>query len=94
MLNRIINTLKERPIVSIIVCVIMSEIIQFVISLFSDKSPSFHYGIAVVALLSFFIIPIFLSIKSDIKKMDSEMKDSADDGTESGDNQSTELSDK
>lgn len=94
MLNRIINTLKERPIVSIIVCVILSEIIQFAISIFSDKSPSFHYGIAVVALLSFFIIPIILSIKSDIKKMDSEMKDSAEDVRKPVDNQSTELSDK
>ena len=45
----------------------------------SRKSPSFHYGIAVIALLMFFITPVMLSRQNDKK---GEEENSADDNKE------------
>lgn len=61
MLNDLLEKLKDRPILSIILCVLLSEIIQLIVVLFSDSDPKFHYGIAVIALLALFATPVFLS---------------------------------
>lgn len=67
MISKIISTLKERPILSILICVLLSEIIQLVVFLVSKTPPSFHYGIAVIALLALFIMPVMLSRQNDKK---------------------------
>lgn len=60
MIRNLLKSLRNRPILSIILCVILSEIIQFVITLISKKPPAFHYGFAVMALLALFVIPFVL----------------------------------
>lgn len=74
MLHNLLLKLKERPILSILLCVACSEIIQLIITLISKKPPSFHYGIAVVALLALFVTPILLSIQN--KRRSSQVEDS------------------
>ena len=63
MLHTLLEKLKDRPILSILLCVVLSEIIQLIISLVSKKPPAFHYGIAVMALLALFVTPVILSIQ-------------------------------
>ena len=63
MLNNLLEKLKDRPILSIIICVLLSEIIQLIVVLLSDSDPAFHYGIAVIALLVLFATPVLLSAK-------------------------------
>lgn len=60
MFKGLIKTLKERPIVSIILCVALSEIIQFVFSMIFDITPAVYYGITVIAMLTLFVIPVIL----------------------------------
>ena len=62
MIQNILKLLRDRPILGIILCVILSEIIQLVITLVSKKPPAFHYGIAVMALLALFVIPVVLYV--------------------------------
>lgn len=63
MKRKVLRTLKDRPILSIIICVALSEVIQLVITLVSDKPPAFHYGIAVMALLALFVTPVILQVQ-------------------------------
>ncbi len=62
MLQKILRELRDRPILSIILCVVLSEIIQLIITVSSKRHPSYHYGIAVMALLVLFVIPVVLHI--------------------------------
>ena len=62
MLQKILRELRDRPILSIILCVVLSEIIQLVITVISKRHPSYHYGIAVMALLVLFVMPVVLYI--------------------------------
>lgn len=73
-MRKILNTLKERPILSIILCVFLSELIQLFIQAVSKKSPSFHYGIAVIALLAFFVTPLMLGRQNDKKNDEDDTK--------------------
>lgn len=58
MWRSLLKILKERPIVSIIMCVALSEILQVIFSMFFDVSPTVYYGITVVAMLTLFILPV------------------------------------
>ena len=60
MWRSLLKILKERPIVSIIMCVALSEILQVIFSMFFDVSPTVYYGITVVAMLTLFILPVVL----------------------------------
>ena len=60
MWRSLLKILKERPIVSIIMCVALSEILQVIFSMFFDVSPTVYYGITVVAILTLFILPVVL----------------------------------
>ena len=86
MLNNLLEKLKDRPILSILLCVVLSEIIQLVIVLVSDVTPTFHYGIAVMALLALFVTPVLLSFKKKDKEEEPQSQpeddDEADDGNE------------
>jgi len=62
MFQKILKELRDRPMLSIFLCVVLSEIIQLFITLISKRPPAFHYGIAVMALLMFFVLPVLLSI--------------------------------
>jgi len=62
MLHNLLEKLRDRPILSILLCVVLSEIIQLIITLISRRPPAFHYGIAVMALLALFVIPVILYI--------------------------------
>lgn len=62
MLQKILRELRDRPILSIILCVALSEIIQLIITVISKRHPSYHYGIAVMALLVLFVMPVVLYI--------------------------------
>ncbi|MBQ1752725.1 MAG: hypothetical protein II109_04865, partial [Paludibacteraceae bacterium] len=62
MLQKILRELRDRPILSIILCVVLSEIIQLIITVISKRHPSYHYGIAVMALLVLFVMPVVLYI--------------------------------
>ena len=73
MWSRLFKILKERPIVSIIMCVALSEILQVAFSMFFDVSPTVYYGITVVAMLILFILPVVLY-------MIEKGKNKADDG--------------
>lgn len=74
MIQNILKALRDRPILGIILCVILSEIIQLIITLVSKKPPAFHYGIAVMALLALFVIPVVLYVieRNNKKKQDEE----------------------
>ena len=76
MWSRLFKILKERPIVSIIMCVALSEILQVVFSMFFDVSPTVYYGITVVAMLTLFILPVVLYM---IDKKKNQKSDDADD---------------
>jgi hypothetical protein len=41
---------------------VLSEIIQLIITVISKRHPSYHYGIAVMALLVLFVMPVVLYI--------------------------------
>lgn len=69
MLRNIFKTLKDRPIVSIILCVALSELLQFMFSMLFDIPPAVYYGITVLAMLTLFVIPVVLYI-IDKKKED------------------------
>ena len=78
MIQNILRALRDRPILSIILCVVLSEIIQLIITLISKKPPAFHYGMAVIALLVLFVIPVILYVvdrKNDEKQEDEENPD-------------------
>lgn len=62
MKKRIIKALKDRPIISIILCVALSEILQFIFSWIFDIPQTVYYGITVVALLILFVIPVILYV--------------------------------
>lgn len=62
MLHNLLEKLRDRPILSILLCVVLSEIIQLIITLISRRPPAFHYGMAVMALLALFVIPVILYI--------------------------------
>lgn len=62
MKKRIIKVLKDRPIISIILCVALSEILQFIFSWIFDIPQAVYYGITVVALLILFVIPVILYV--------------------------------
>lgn len=81
--------LKDRPILSIIICVVLSEVIQLVITLVSDKPPAFHYGIAVMALLALFVTPVILNIQ---ESRNNNVTDEVADN-ESDDSQNPEIKD-
>lgn len=81
--------LKDRPILSIIICVALSEVIQLVITLVSDKPPAFHYGIAVMALLALFVTPVILNIQ---ESRNNNVTDEVADN-ESDDSQNPEIKD-
>ena len=74
MLNNLLEKLKDRPILSIVLCVLLSEIIQIIVFLVSRKPPTFHYGIAVMALIVLFVTPVLLNIqkKRKLKETDSD----------------------
>ena len=76
MIQNILRALRDRPILSIILCVVLSEIIQLIITLISKKPPAFHYGMAVMALLVLFVIPVVLYLidKKNGQKQDDEEK--------------------
>jgi ABC-type transport system involved in cytochrome bd biosynthesis fused ATPase/permease subunit len=76
MWSRLFKILKERPIVSIIMCVALSEILQVVFSMFFDVSPTVYYGITVVAMLTLFILPVVLYM---IDKKKNQKSDDTDD---------------
>lgn len=81
MKRKLLRTLKDRPILSIIICVALSEVIQLVITLVSDKPPAFHYGIAVMALLALFVTPVILNIQEsrNNKGVDEQTDNESDD---------------
>ncbi len=70
MKRKVLRTLKDRPILSILICVVLSEVIQLVITLVSDKPPAFHYGIAVMALLALFVTPVILQVQESRNRKD------------------------
>ena len=72
MLNDLLEKLKDRPILSILLCVALSEIIQLIIVLVSDTAPAFHYGIAVMALIALFVTPLLLSHKKEDREITPE----------------------
>lgn len=72
MLNNLLEKLKDRPILSIVLCVALSEIIQLIVFLLSKKPPTFHYGIAVMALLVLFVTPVLLSIQKKRKNKETD----------------------
>ncbi len=76
MFRRIVKTLIDRPILSIILCVALSEVLQFVLTLFFNVAPTLYYGITVAALLVLFVIPVILYIQ---KKGRGENSDSDED---------------
>lgn len=73
MIRKILRILKERPILSIILCVALSEILQFVLTLFFGVTPTLYYGITVIALLVLFGIPVILYLQQ--KKRDGNPDD-------------------
>ena len=75
MFRRIINTLKERPILSITLCVALSEILEFVFTILLGNPPEVYYVITVAALLILFVIPILLYKIEKRKKNRSDDKD-------------------
>ncbi len=75
MWRSLFKILKERPIVSIIMCVALSEILQVVFSMFFDVSPTVYYGITVVAMLTLFILPVVLYM---IEKKKNQKADDTD----------------
>ncbi len=81
MKRKVLKKLKDRPILSIIICVVLSEVIQLVITLVSDKPPAFHYGIAVMALLALFVTPVILNIQEsrNNKGVDEQTDNESDD---------------
>lgn len=62
MKGRIKKALKDRPIISVILCVALSEILQFIFSWVFDIPQTVYYGITVVALLILFVIPVVLYV--------------------------------
>ena len=80
MLNNLLEKLKDRPILSIVLCVALSEIIQLIVFLLSKKPPTFQYGIAVMALLVLFVTPVLLSIQK--KRKNKETDSDKDDAEE------------
>lgn len=89
MKRKVLMKLKDRPILSIIICVVLSEVIQLVITLVSDKPPAFHYGIAVMALLALFVTPVILNIQ---ESRNNNVTDEVADN-ESDDSQNPEIKD-
>lgn len=77
MWRSLLKILKERPIVSIIMCVALSEILQVLFSMFFDVSPTVYYGITVVAMLTLFILPVVLYMIE--KKKNSKADDTDND---------------
>lgn len=77
MWRSLLKILKERPIVSIIMCVALSEILQVIFSMFFDVSPTVYYGITVVAMLTLFILPVVLYMIE--KKKNSKADDTYND---------------
>ncbi len=77
MWRSLLKILKERPIVSIIMCVALSEILQVIFSMFFDVSPTVYYGITVVAMLTLFILPVVLYMIE--KKKNSKADDTDND---------------
>lgn len=77
MWRSLLKILKERPIVSIIMCVALSEILQVIFSMFFDVSPTVYYGITVVAMLTLFILPVVLFMIE--KKKNSKADDTDND---------------
>lgn len=81
MIQNILKALRDRPILGIILCVILSEIIQLIITLISKKPPAFHYGIAVMALLALFVVPVVLYV-IERKNKNKQAEEHEDEGTE------------
>ena len=77
MWRSLLKILKERPIVSIIMCVALSEILQVTFSMFFDVSSTVYYGITVVAMLTLFILPVVLYMIE--KKKNSKADDTDND---------------
>ena len=77
MWRSLLKILKERPIVSIIMCVALSEILQVIFSMFFDVYPTVYYGITVVAMLTLFILPVVLYM---IEKKKNSKADDTDNG--------------
>ena len=77
MWRSLLKILKERPIVSIIMCVALSEILQVIFSMFFDVSPTVYYGITVVAMLTLLILPVVLYMIE--KKKNSKADDTDND---------------
>ena len=74
MLKKLLEKLRDRPILSIILCVLLSEMINLIILVVSKKPPTFHYGVAVVALLLLFVTPVYLNVQN--KKKGKKASDS------------------
>lgn len=62
MWRSLLKNLKDRPIVSIIMCVALAEILQVAFSMFFDVPPTVYYGITVLAMMILFIVPVVLCL--------------------------------
>ena len=82
MWRSLFKILKDRPIVSIIMCVALSEILQVVFSMFFDVSPTVYYGITVVAMLTLFILPVVLYMIEKKKEKRVDDTDNTDDAAQ------------
>ena len=82
MWRSLFKILKDRPIVSIIMCVALSEILQVVFSMFFDVSPTVYYGITVVAMLTLFVLPVVLYMIEKKKEKRADDTDNTDDAAQ------------
>ena len=82
MWRSLFKILKDRPIVSIIMCVALSEIMQVVFSMFFDVSPTVYYGITVVAMLTLFVLPVVLYMIEKNKEKRADDADNTDDAAQ------------
>ena len=87
MLHNLLEKLRDRPILSILLCVVLSEIIQLIITLISRRPPAFHYGIAVMALLALFVIPVILYM---FRRKDKAEQDETEETEEAEENKEIE----
>lgn len=79
MWRSLFKILKDRPIVSIIMCVALSEILQVIVSMLFDIPPTVYYGITVVAMLTLFVLPVVLYMIEKNKEKRASDTDNADD---------------
>ena len=68
MFKNFFRTLKDRPIVSIIICVVIAELFQVLFSTLFDVPQSVYYCITVIAMLALFVTPVVLYFINQKKK--------------------------